>query len=167
MLAALLSVEDYLRTIYEPDREYVDGALVERNVGEIDHGRVQYALAWYFRGLEKQLNLFGLTETRLQVKANRFRVPDLLVMRGGRPSGRVVTQPPFLCVEILSPEDRLSEIQGRVDDYLAMGVEYVWVIDPATMHCYTFTASGIEHNKDGIVRTQNPDITANVKELLD
>jgi hypothetical protein len=31
-------VEEYLNTSYDPDREYVDGQLVERHVGEHFHG---------------------------------------------------------------------------------------------------------------------------------
>ena len=33
----IVPVEEYLRTTYEPDMEYVDGQLVERHVGEFRH----------------------------------------------------------------------------------------------------------------------------------
>jgi len=36
-----IPVEEYLRTSYEPDMEYVDGQLVERSVGEHRHSRTQ------------------------------------------------------------------------------------------------------------------------------
>jgi len=39
--ATLISVEEYLRSSYSPDREYVDGEIVERNLGEKTHGRIQ------------------------------------------------------------------------------------------------------------------------------
>jgi hypothetical protein len=32
-----VSVREYLRTSYSPDREYVDGRIVERNLGEKGH----------------------------------------------------------------------------------------------------------------------------------
>jgi Uma2 family endonuclease len=35
-----------------------------------------------------------------------------------------------LVVEILSPNDTQSEIDEKVDGYLAAGVALVWVIDP-------------------------------------
>ena len=36
----LVSVEEYLNTSYDgADREYVDGRIVERNLGEKDHSR--------------------------------------------------------------------------------------------------------------------------------
>jgi hypothetical protein len=33
-----VTVAEYLRTVYEPDCDYVDGRVEERNVGEFDHG---------------------------------------------------------------------------------------------------------------------------------
>jgi hypothetical protein len=38
---ALVSIADYLCDIPQPDHEYVDGRIVERNVGEISHGDAQ------------------------------------------------------------------------------------------------------------------------------
>lgn len=40
-----LAVEEYLRTTYRPDREYVDGRLVDRHVGEYTHSRLQFLIA--------------------------------------------------------------------------------------------------------------------------
>ena len=37
----LISVEEYLNTSYDPDVEYVDGVLEERNVGDWLHSLVQ------------------------------------------------------------------------------------------------------------------------------
>jgi hypothetical protein len=45
--AALMSLEEYLDTVYRPDREYVDGHLERRNLGEYDHGALQAELAFW------------------------------------------------------------------------------------------------------------------------
>ena len=37
---------------------------------------------------------------------------------------------PKLAVEVLSPSDRTEEIRDKVREYLAAGVELVWVVDP-------------------------------------
>jgi hypothetical protein len=42
--AILVSVSEYLANSYRPDRDYVDGQLLERNVGEWDHSRPQALL---------------------------------------------------------------------------------------------------------------------------
>ena len=47
--ATLVPVEEYLRTTYHPDCDYVDGEVLERNVGERDHSKVQRELIYYLR----------------------------------------------------------------------------------------------------------------------
>ena len=64
---ALVSVEEYLATSYDPDLEYVDGRLVERNVGEPDHGRLQLLIADALRAFEKLRGVRVFVETRLLV----------------------------------------------------------------------------------------------------
>src|SRR5687768_542547 len=97
----LISVEEYLATSYRPDCEYVDGVLLERNLGEHDHSRLQGMLFTAFRQMEKMLGIYVLIEQRVQVSASRFRVPDLCVLRS-RSTNRIVTQPPYLCIELIS-----------------------------------------------------------------
>ena len=43
--SAFIPLETYLHTCYEPDVEYVDGQLEERNVGEFDHNMIQRAVS--------------------------------------------------------------------------------------------------------------------------
>jgi Uma2 family endonuclease len=52
--STLMSVEEYLRTSFsDADREYVDGRIVERNVGEIDHSHLQTQIAFYIQSKYK------------------------------------------------------------------------------------------------------------------
>ncbi len=124
-------LSEYLQTSYRPDREFVDGELVERNVGKYEHARVQFLLAaWFSRG-ERDWNVIGLTEQRVQVSPAKVRIPDLLLISAG-PAPDVLIAPPLLIIEILSPDDTYFDVQTRAGDYLAMGVENVWLIDPST-----------------------------------
>src|SRR5579884_2217182 len=100
-------LEEYLNTVYEPDCDYVDGEVLERNVGETDHGGLQMTLGAWLYARRKQLGIHVFTETRTQVAPNRYRIPDIAVTIT-RPAGRILREPPFLCIEILSPEDRAS-----------------------------------------------------------
>ena len=59
------------------------------------------------------------------------RACDLVVLTAG-PQPDVLTDPPLLVIEILSPDDSYSDTQERAQDYRAMGVEVVWIIDPKT-----------------------------------
>jgi len=160
-----ISIEEYLRTEYEPDCDYVDGELEDRNVGEYDHGYVQGELYARFRGLRKSLGAYPALEQRLRVSPTKFRVPDLCVTLG-KPDEQVFNKPPFLCIEVLSPEDRMSRMQRRIREYFAFGVKYVWVIDPEERRAWIYTASEIREATDGILRTSDPEIIVPLAEVL-
>jgi Uma2 family endonuclease len=111
------------------------------------------------------LGILVVLAQRLQIKARRFRVPDITVLAGPRPAGGIITDPPFLCVEILSPSDRVVEMQERIGDYLNFGVRYVWLIDPRTGLTFVHTPDSVQEIKDGILSTKNPDINVSLSEL--
>jgi Uma2 family endonuclease len=101
---------------------------------------------------------FVLVEQRVQFKSSRFRLPDILAMIGHSPEDPIVRTPPFLCIEILSPSDRMAEMQERIDYYLNFGVRYVWLIHPRTRRAFVYSSEGVEEVKDGVLRTSAPDI---------
>ncbi|GAB4415650.1 MAG: hypothetical protein OHK0021_22370 [Bryobacter sp.] len=43
--AVMVSEAEYLATVYRPNREYGNGQLLERNLGEYDHANLQTAIA--------------------------------------------------------------------------------------------------------------------------
>ncbi len=124
-----VSVEEYLRSVYDPDVDYVDGVLEERNVGEWDHAWLQRTLLFALAAQEKQFGYVVIQELRVQVAQTRFRVPDIALLRADRLPKRIATDPPLLCIEVLSPEDRVSRIRVKCQDYLRMGVPEAWMID--------------------------------------
>ena len=132
-MATILQIplDEYLGITYRPDREYVDGEIRERNVGKYEHSRVQALLAAWFGTHEKQWGVIGGIAMRVRVSDKRVRVPDLVVLTAGAQPD-VLTDPPLLVIEILSPDDSYSDTQERAQDYRAMGVETVWIIDPKT-----------------------------------
>ncbi|MGA2887477.1 MAG: Uma2 family endonuclease [Terracidiphilus sp.] len=126
-----IPLHEYLGTSYRPDREYVDGEIRERNVGKWEHARVQWLLALWLGSHGKEWGITGSTEQRVRVSDRRVRVPDLVVLTAGAQQ-EVLTDPPLLVIEILSPDDSYSDTQERARDYREMGVETVWIIDPKT-----------------------------------
>jgi Uma2 family endonuclease len=164
---ALVPLAEYLNTSWHPDREYIDGEVRERNLGEKDHSRAQRRLVLFFGSREQTLGTFCFPEQRLQVKPNRFRVPDVCVYLGVEPAEQIFTTPPFLVIEILSKDDRAVEVNERIEDYLAFGVTTVWVIDPQRRRGYIHTALGSRQADDGILRTDRPAIELSLAELLD
>jgi Uma2 family endonuclease len=127
---ATISVEEYLRSRYEPDMEYIDGQLEERNGGEIEHSEVIAAILGWFMQHAKKWNIRVLPDVRTQVSPTRFRVPDIVLSVRSSQDKRIVREAPLVVIEVLSPEDRISRYHQRIADYRAMGVKGIWVIDP-------------------------------------
>ena len=164
--STLVSVEEYLNTSYRPDCDYIDGAVLERNTGERDPSRMQGLLVAYFITREKDWGISVFPEQRVQVKPTRFRIPDLCVVLG-YPDEQIFRKPPFLCIEILSPGDTVQALQDRIDDYLAFGVPYVWVVNPQSRRGWIYTSEGAREAKDGILRTAEPELVVPLKEVID
>lgn len=129
--ATMIPLDQYLNTSYRPDREYIDGEIVERNMGQWEHARIQALLAIWFGIHELEWKIQTATEWRTKVSDSRIRIPDVvLVPFGSQPN--VLADPPLLIIEILSPDDTYSDTQKRAADYQRMGVETIWIIDPET-----------------------------------
>jgi len=140
----LIPIEEYLRTSYHPDADYVDGEIEERNLGEFDHARLQCILASIIVRQERQWNVMGVTEQRIRINSSRVRIADLAVLRADAPREPVTMTPPLICIEVLSPEDRLYRAKLVLADYFAMGVPNIWLIDPIRRVAYTFDAAGLQ-----------------------
>jgi len=87
---------------------------------------------FFFHENKKSIGTRAFPEQRVQVKATRFRVPDVCVYVESEPDKQVFRTPPFLAIEILSKDDRASDLQEKLDDYRDFGIPFVWVIDPRT-----------------------------------
>src|SRR5580700_5066591 len=139
-------VEVYLRSSYEPDAEYVDGAIEERPVGENDHSAWQLAILKWFLQHERDWNVRLRPELRVQVAATRFRVPDVAVLDRDLPIEQIVTRPPLAVFEVLSPEDSLQRLKRKLEDYRTMGIPEIWVIDPQDSTFYRYQDLQLQRN---------------------
>lgn len=145
MSTVLVSLEEYLNTAYSPDREYVDGQIVGRNVGERPHSRTQSNLNFFLRLRYPQL--FVWPEQRVRtIPGRRCRVPDLCVTLQD-PRIDVFEAPPLLCIEILSKKDRRSRILAKCEEYEGVGVPHIWVFDPRRKRAFTYENGRLEEVK--------------------
>ena len=129
-VSTLISVDEYLRTGYDPDCDFIEGEVLERNVGKRRHGYAQLRIGAWFVQRREALRLEALTELRMRVGPGRVRIPDVVVTELPLPDEEVFTTPPYLCIEVMSPDDTVAAMQDRLDDYLQFGVPSLWVIDP-------------------------------------
>jgi Uma2 family endonuclease len=145
--ATHLPIEQYLATSYHPDCDYIDGEIEERNLGEREHARLQAALTIWFGARVKTWNLEVLVEQRVRVSPQRIRIPDVCLVSLDAPYEKVITTPPFVVVEILSPEDRVAHYNDRLEDYRRMGVANIWVADPEERRGFDWNAGWQERTR--------------------
>jgi Uma2 family endonuclease len=155
---AIVSIDEYLHTRYRPDCHYVDGQLEERRppegeytpqqieelfVGEYEHNKLQkLLLIWLFQH-EGEWHIECVPEQRIHVSQTRIRVCDVCVLRADAPREQVTLTPPLLCIEIMSPKDRLSRARIVLEDYRLMGVPNIWLINPFRRVAYTYDSTGL------------------------
>lgn len=164
--AALISPAEYLASSYRPDCDLVDGVLEERNVGEKDHSSVQGEILAWFRERRGTLRLRAFIEARLRIRPDRYRVPDVAVFGLPEPDEQVFTTAPYICIEVLSPEDSLRRIQDRIDDYLSIGATNVWIIDPTKRCAWQASSAGLIAAADGVLRTVDGHVILPLNDLF-
>jgi Uma2 family endonuclease len=143
-IPTLLSIDEYLRTSYHPDADYVDGEIEERNLGEYEHGKIQGLINVLFGNNEDDWGVDTVVEQRIRVAARRVRIADLAILRADAPHEHVTATPPLICIEIMSPEDRISRVKIVLADYFAMGVPHIWLIDPIHRTGSLYNESGLQ-----------------------
>ena len=160
-VAELVTAEQYLHSSFEHDAEFVEGRIVERPVPTWEHASMQGFLIETLRVIGRRLGLFAVPEQRVSIRPDRFRVPEVCVLTErpqGRPGPGIGTQPPFLCVEILSPEDKATEVLSKVREYLDFGVAWVWVIDPVSLTGQVHSRDRVANVTDRIFTTDRFDV---------
>ena len=140
--STLISVSEYLNSSYSPDCDYVDGEVQERNLGEFEHATLQTAISAWLFAHRREWKILVVVEQRVQVAPTRFRIPDVFILGGGYSKDPIVREPPLVCIEVLSPEDRMRRVRDRCNDYLKLGVPNIWVFDPVLREALVCDAKG-------------------------
>ena len=141
MATTLVPLQEYLETDYSPDREYVDGELVERHVGKRRHSRVQTNFVYFLQ--KRHPKLFVWVEQRVRTGGTRIRIPDICVTLDD-PEVDVFSEPPFLSIEVLSPDDEMTRVLEKLEEYSEMGVAHIWVADPRRLKAFTYSGKRLE-----------------------
>jgi Uma2 family endonuclease len=118
----LVTVEEYLNNAYDPDVEFVDGVLVQRNVGDWLHSLVQSNVVFALR--RKYPHLKVVTELRSSVTGTGYRLPDVCVVLAA-PKTKYLMDAAFLVVEILSEGDVMSVVIEKLKEYAGKGVQNI------------------------------------------
>ena len=99
---ALVSVEEYLRTTYKPNCEYLDGVLRQKPLPAWKHGFIQGRMGQL---VNKRFPDFAAAgEVTVCILETRFLVPDVIVQRKSELQEPYPIRPVHLVIEILSPK---------------------------------------------------------------
>ena len=134
--STLVPVEEYLSTNYRPNCDYIDGVLRQKPMATWKHGLLQSRLAQLVNQGFPQF--VAGSEITVKIRAGKYLVPDLIVQRRDRIQDPYPTDPVHLCIEILSPEDMMSEALAKCEECHAWGVETAWIVDPESKRAWVY-----------------------------
>lgn len=108
-------LEEYLRSSYPPDAEYMDGRIVERDItiGENDHSAWQKAIVVWFETQAARAGIRVRPELCVQVDTRNFLIPDVTLPDRSRPAEPIATYPPIAVFEVLFREGKLEPLAER------------------------------------------------------
>jgi Uma2 family endonuclease len=86
----------------------------------------------------------------MKVREGLYLIPDVAVFWPSAPALLVPDSPPLIAIEILSPDDRLTAVREKLQEYRAWGVPHVWLVDPHSRRLYTCDAGLTEVNSFSI-----------------
>ena len=162
----LVPLEEYLTADYEVDCDFVDGMIEERNVGTKKHAKLQTSIAAYFGSNFDRLHVHPLVEQRMRLRPRLYRVPDVCLFAGSEPDEEVISVPPHVVIEILSPDDRMHRVERKIKDFIDWGVRALWLIDPEDRTARIYTSSGRIEAKNLHLRLDDPLIELPLAEVF-
>jgi Uma2 family endonuclease len=169
---ALVSVEEYIARFVDggekPTCEYVDGELLPKSTGTKKHSKTQQNIQYHIR--QKYGEAFDpLPELTARLRKKKFYVPDVAIEDRAHPiPGRYPgpEDPVFLCVEVMSPPDRIGKVFGKCEEYHKWGVRHCWVIDPERQVAWEYTPDDAEPRRGTEALTAGP-ITLTLDEVFE
>jgi Uma2 family endonuclease len=145
--SVLDSVEHYMPPTFQHDR-YRE----ERRGGGIPHSLVQAGIVAYLWARRHRWGILVLPEIALA--GGRLPVPDIGVIRG---EANLETAP-YLCIEIVSPDEDQTVLERRIEEYLEFGASFVWVIDPVARLASIHSADASVLVPDGWLRAEDIEV---------
>jgi Uma2 family endonuclease len=125
--------------------EIVYGLRVEIPRMGVRETLIANALArWYWQSVGERRRGDFVLEVLFELAPGLKRRPDCAFVPFDRwpaasvPAGDSWKLAPSLAVEIVSPSNTADEIQGKIEDYFAHGVDLVWVVYPSQRKVYVY-----------------------------
>ncbi|MBI4578884.1 MAG: Uma2 family endonuclease [Planctomycetes bacterium] len=129
--------------------ELIQGELLRMSPGGFEHGTVAMEIGSYLADHVRRhkLGIVTAAETGFRIARNpdTVRAPDAAFVAAARvsaiPRRGFFEGAPDLAVEVVSPDDRWSEVTAKVTGWLQAGAKMVWVVDPPNRTIAVYAAS--------------------------
>jgi len=145
----LLTAEEAAEEGIQGRWELVRGRVVTCMPVQAEHGGIVSELTYqirHFLGSPDKAVMGPEIGFMTERNPDTVRAPDYSLTwpeeARARRRGAWIEGGPNLAVEVVSPEDTWSEVQEKVDEYLAAGTQLVWVIYPDRPTIHVFRADG-------------------------
>jgi len=126
--------------------ELIDGRIVPMSPTRDQHGGLEAELAAALLAYAKKAGRGKVRSGEVGIYIRRnpdtVRAADILFISNERWSRRSTSAyldvAPELVVEILSPDDRWSDVTSKLADYFSIGVVVIWVVDPRLRRVFAY-----------------------------
>jgi Uma2 family endonuclease len=151
-----LPMDEFLRlSADETPFELIDGERIALVATVSNHGEIIIFLLELLFGFKKSAGIVYYTETAFVLTyspdwVTGSRIPDIMIYQAERMTAYKQNTPnwrdlplilvPDLCVEVVSPTDKFTDVETKVQRYLNDGVRVVWVIDSGSRSVLIYTA---------------------------
>lgn len=139
----LLTVDQYLAKYVNAKQgpEFVRGELFYRSMPKWLHGKIQILI-----GARLQTVGSASSELHLRLSDDVIRIADV-AMFAQTPDEETPSMPPWVVVEIISPDDKHEDVFEKLREYRAWGVENIWVVEPRLKEFHVFDSRGLTEVK--------------------
>jgi len=143
-----MSLDEFMEAAQAQPFELINGERRIKLPNIFGHSKVirlLFLLLYQFTQLKGEGEVYTETTFILPDRTDRnwvegSRIPDLMVFTGQRIADYEAQNPdhnarplalvPDLVIEVVSPNDKVSELDEKIDLYLLDGVRLIWVVDP-------------------------------------
>lgn len=143
-----MPLDEFIRLNDEQPFELINGERKGKMPTVLGHSK---SIRTLFRQLDTHVQVNNLGEvfsettfvlpgTNLSDWVTGSRIPDIMFYAGNRvdeyeaampdPESHPLALVPDFVIEVISPNDRFSDIDEKIDAYLQDGVQLIWIIDP-------------------------------------
>ncbi len=132
-----------IKNLPEGNYEIIDGEIVEMTPTGFEHGYFEGKIFSFLDFHLKNKGYVAVGEVGILISKNplRIRGADIVYINNKKikekPKG-ILEIAPDLIIEIISPNNTVSEIEEKVEDYLKIGVQKVMLINPQTQKVFIY-----------------------------